>query len=204
MDPKQHWQNVYTNKPADQVSWFEHSPDVSLDYIAKTRINKHQAIIDVGAGASRLVDGLIELGYNDITCMDISQQALNISRQRLGNKSPVVNWLSADVTRLDIDKRFDVWHDRAVFHFLTEPADRENYIKALHKHVKKEGQIILATFAPGGPQKCSGLDIVQYDPDSLAKELGNGLELQRSSFHTHKTPWDSAQKFCFCHFLKRG
>ena len=198
----QHWQTVYSTKRADEVSWFEETPHLSLDLIARGNLTKTDPIIDVGAGACRLVDGLLSMGHTDITCLDISREALEISQSRLGSASGKVNWLAADITELAIDKQFAVWHDRAVFHFLTDEQDRAKYKKVLRDHLRPDGLLIMATFSPHGPQMCSGLDIVQYDADTLSEVMGNDFALLSSKEHSHKTPLGREQIFNYCVFKR--
>lgn len=202
MEPKSHWQQVYQTKLDNQVSWFETSPQQSLDYIAQCHLEKDAPIIDVGAGASKLVDKLLEDGYSDITCVDISSKALEVSKLRLGNVADKVTWLTSDATQMTLTKQYGLWHDRAVFHFLTEPQDRQNYLNKLNPGLAKGGHLVISTFAPSGPQQCSGLDIVQYDSKKLQLALGDGFQLVSSSLYSHQTPWGSEQQFCYCHFIK--
>lgn len=203
MNRTTHWQNVYSTKQADEVSWFESAPDISMGFIRQTGSKKDAAVIDVGAGTSQLVDTLLGEGYSDITCVDISSQALQISQQRLGDLGKSVDWITADVTQLTLNKKFYLWHDRAVFHFLTEAKDREKYIEVLNESLLTGGHVVIATFAEKGPVKCSGLDVVRYTPTKLQDELGTGYALQSSAVHSHQTPWQSEQLFCYCHFIKR-
>lgn len=156
MDSKQHWERIYTTKPPDAVSWFQEHAGQSLRLIHNTRLDKDAAIIDVGGGASRLVDGLAAEGYTDLTVLDLSSAALAVARQRLGRHADEVRWMEGDVTRAEFPvHRFDIWHDRAVFHFLTDPADRHAYVERVMRAVRSGGHVIVATFAEDGPDKCS-------------------------------------------------
>jgi SAM-dependent methyltransferase len=172
-----------------------------LEFIQLSKVPKDGAIIDIGGGASVLVDRLLELGYKALTVLDISGAALNYSKERLGERSKAVNWVEADITQFDPATTFEVWHDRAVFHFLTDAADRSKYVSLLGRAVKPGGHLVLASFAPDGPEKCSGLPVCRYDARLIGRELGGGFELLREDEETHQTPWDKEQKFRY--FLYR-
>jgi trans-aconitate methyltransferase len=201
-DRKSHWESVYSSKSAQETSWYQLEPRISLDWIEKTGVDKGQAIIDVGGGASVLVDFLLNQGYSDLTVMDISAAALKQARQRLDQKASAVDWIEADVTEFVPRKSFDVWHDRAVFHFLTEKKDRTRYLHALNEALKPGGWVIMAAFAPDGPEKCSGLQIVRYDAAKLGKELGGKYRLERQEKEMHVTPAGHHQSFGFYCFRK--
>ena len=202
-DPKEHWQKVYHTKKTNEVSWYQSYPAISLDLIASTGIGLTQKIIDVGAGASILVDKLLEKGFKDITVLDISSKAIEAAQQRLGKDAQKVNWIEVDVTAFSPAHPYDLWHDRAVFHFLTGPEDRKKYIEVMNKMVKPHGHVIMATFALEGPPQCSGLKVERYDSDKLAKELGDSFELIESVDEEHLTPWKAGQKFIYCCFMKK-
>jgi len=203
MQSKSHWENIYHTKDATQVSWFQEHPALSLDFIKATGVEKTAQIIDVGGGASRLVDDLLTEGYHHITVLDISAAALQVAQQRLGSQASLVTWIEADITHVELPSNYyDVWHDRAVFHFLTKPEDRKRYVETVRHAVKTGGHIIVATFAPEGPNRCSGLDIVKYDPEHLHSEFGNDFALVNSSEETHHTPFGTEQQFIYCYCRK--
>ncbi len=199
MTTKPHWENVYETKSAHEVSWYRPRLDVSLQLIDSVLTDPGSAIIDIGGGESTLVDDLIRSGRSDVTVLDISQAALDATKARLGTSADSVSWISADITTVDLGfARYDLWHDRAVFHFLTRPEDRDAYIQRVRQAVKPQGYIVVATFGPDGPLKCSGLDIVRYDSNSLVVAFGDGFDLLDTTTEIHKTPWDSEQEFVYC------
>jgi len=203
MNAKIHWQHIYETKVPTQVSWYQEHAQFSLQFIQKTGIQRTGHIIDVGGGASTLVDDLVTAGFQHITVLDISATALQLARERLGARAVDVNWIEADITRADLPHQaYDVWHDRAVFHFLTQPSDRQRYINTVRHAVRTGGHVILATFAPDGPDRCSGLDVVRYSPESLHGEFGESFELVESSRETHRTPFGTEQKFVYCYCRK--
>ncbi len=195
MDTKEHWDSVYKLRPEDEVSWYQEEPTLSLSLIDSLNLDKQDSLIDVGGGASSLVDHLIAAGFNHITVLDLSATALSIAKERLGDSSNLVNWKTEDVTNYAPDHRFSLWHDRAVFHFLTDRGDRVKYRKAIEASVKEGGYVIIAAFAIGGPTKCSGLDIVQYDAVKLERELGPGFKLIDERSEQHLTPAGITQSF---------
>lgn len=197
-----HWTSVYVNKAADDVSWYQATPGPSLAALDRLGVTPSAAFIDVGGGASNLVDELIERGWSDLTVLDIASSALEVSKARLGARSGHVDWIAADVTAWRPARQFDVWHDRAVFHFLTENSDRRAYRAALLAGLKPGGTLIMATFAPDGPDKCSGLPVQRHDPESLSNEIGPGFELVESWREEHVTPWGSQQRFNWCIFRR--
>lgn len=203
MDTQQYWETVYGSKSPDQVSWFRPHLETSLALIEHaTEGNRAAAILDAGGGASTLVDDLIDRGYRNITVLDVSQAALDATRHRLGKSAEDVQWLHEDVTRASLPAHaFDVWHDRAVFHFLTAPEARIAYVRNVMAALKPGGHIILGTFALEGPTKCSGLDVVRYDAESLHRELGSRFRLVESSTETHETPFGTKQQFLYGHFV---
>ena len=198
-----HWQGVYTTKGENEVSWFQESPAISLELVRAAGTSPRTSIIDVGGGASRLPDALLEAGYEDMTVLDVSQAALATSRSRLGAMAKRVSWVVADVTTWEPSRYFDVWHDRAVLHFLTDTADCTAYVQCLHKAVCSGGTAIIGAFALDGPEKCSGLPIVRYDSTKLADTLGGSFALVESRPHEHATPWGSTQRFQFSVFRRR-
>lgn len=201
---KSHWETVYTTKGENEVSWFQENPAPSLDLIDLARPTPESAIIDIGGGASRLVDSLLARGFKRVTVLDISQAALGAAKARLGDRAGEVEWVVADVTKWPPAHTFDIWHDRAAFHFLVDPADRSAYIACLQQAVRPGGHVIIGTFAIDGPEKCSGLPVNRYDAASLAKELGESFELVEARRQDHATPWNSTQRFQFCIFRRTG
>lgn len=203
MNKKEHWENVYATKPHDQVSWYRDHLDNSLKMILNTAVEKDVAIIDIGGGASTLVDDLLDHGFADLSVLDISSTAIQTSKKRLGRRSSDVEWLVADITEVDLPAaHFDVWHDRAVFHFLTDPDDRRRYVELVNRSVKPGGHIIIASFGPNGPLKCSGLDVVRYSSESMHDEFGDEFQLVSSVDETHDTPFGTTQEFIYCYCRK--
>jgi SAM-dependent methyltransferase len=200
MDRRDHWNRVYQTKSSDSVSWYQQRPDISLELIAASGVDKDAGIIDVGGGASVLVDHLLELGYTNLAVLDLSAAALSVSRSRVGARAAAVEWFEADVTSFEPPRRYALWHDRAVFHFLTDAGDRARYVATLHKTLKPNGTVIIATFAPDGPPKCSGLDVVRYDEHSIVAELGAGFQLHEVRRETHVTPGKAEQRFNYFWF----
>jgi SAM-dependent methyltransferase len=197
-----HWEKVYTTKGEIEVSWFQETPGLSLELIELVGAKPSSAIIDIGGGASRLVDHLIARGYEDVTVLDLSAAALASARSRMGDRADRVNWIAADVTIWQPSRTYDVWHDRAAFHFLTEPNDQAAYVARLRRALPVGGHAIIATFAPDGPERCSGLPVSRYDANALAATLGEGFELIDTRRHDHTTPWGAAQKFQFSTFRR--
>lgn len=201
MDRQSHWENVYHTKPATEVSWFETEPTVSLGLIHSVAPAGGR-MIDVGGGASTLVDHLMAKGNWDVTVLDVSSAALALAQARLGEQARRVQWLQADITEVQPLGTFDVWHDRAVFHFLISPEDRAAYLARLNDALSPGGHVILGTFALAGPEKCSGLPVCRYDAQSLAATLGSGYSLVQELEHSHVTPSGKTQLFTFCTFQK--
>jgi len=199
-----HWENVYTTKGENEVSWFQQSPAPSLELIVQAGAVRNSAIIDIGGGASRLVDHLVEQGFEDVTVLDLSDAALTAAKARLGAPADRVQWLVADATIWEPAKRYDIWHDRAAFHFLTDANDRAAYIARLTRGLKAGGHAIIATFALDGPEKCSGLPVARYDGASLARTLGTPFKLVHTQRHEHATPWGSRQIFQFSVFRRES
>ncbi len=203
MENKTHWEQIYHTKAITQVSWYQLHPRLSLQYIQNTGIGKTAHTIDVGGGASTLVDHLLDDGFQHVTVLDISAEALEITQQRLGQRAGSVTWLEADITQTTLPRHeYDVWHDRAVFHFLTEPQARQRYINAVREAVRPGGHVIVATFANDGPERCSGLEVARYDPQSLHNEFGSDFELLNSAREEHQTPFGTEQKFIYCYCRK--
>lgn len=202
-DREAHWQGVYTAKAPDSVSWFQPSAEPSLRMIDASALAPPAAVVDVGAGASGLVDELVRRGFK-VTVLDIAEAALAVSRERLGSRAEAVAWEVADITRWHPTRQYDLWHDRAVFHFLTEPADRQRYVAVLKIALRRAGVAIFATFAEDGPDRCSGLPVRRYSADALAAELGDEFVPIRSNRETHVTPWGSPQSFTWAMFRRSG
>jgi SAM-dependent methyltransferase len=207
---KSHWENVYATKGERDVSWFQEDPAPSLELIALAGLSEGASVIDIGGGASRLVDALVERKLGQVTVLDLSAAALDAAKkrleerleERLGGKAAGVQWVAADVTTWEPTETYDLWHDRAAFHFLTDPADRSAYVERLKKAVKRGGYVIIGTFALDGPEKCSGLPIVRYDAASLSAILGSEFKLIDARRHDHATPWGAVQRFQFSTFRR--
>lgn len=203
MQSKDHWERVYSTKATTSVSWFQEHAETSLSIIRSTCVAKDAAIIDVGGGASKLVDGLLFDGYDNLSVLDLSVAALSAAKQRIGSLSAKVTWLEADVTKVDLPNHyFDVWHDRAVFHFLTTPEDRAAYVSTVLCAVKPGGHVIVATFAEDGPTQCSGLPVMRYRADELHAEFGDSFTLLQHSKEVHHTPFGTDQQFVYCYCRK--
>jgi SAM-dependent methyltransferase len=201
MDAKAHWEHIYITKSPTQVSWYQERADCSLRLIQRAGIPPAAPIIDVGGGASTLVDDLLRAGFQSLTVLDISATALQLARQRLGRAADKVTWIEADITQTVLPRHgYALWHDRAVFHFLTQPSDRRRYLDALRHSIVRGGHVLVATFAPDGPPQCSGLDVLRYSPESLQGQFGRSFELVDSVRETHHTPWGGEQKFLYCYW----
>lgn len=201
--PQAHWQNVYSQKGEQEVSWFQETPNPSLDLIMRSGATPASAIIDVGGGASRLVDALLARGFHHLTVLDLSDTALAKSRARIGRAATAVKWIAADVTTWQPDATYDIWHDRAAFHFLTAPEAQRAYVERLMLALKPGGHAIIATFAPDGPEKCSGLPVARHSAETIGALLGPGFDLVDTRRHQHLTPWQSVQNFQFSTFVRR-
>src|SRR5271170_5954756 len=202
MDAHQHWEKIYSSKAPHQMSWFRPHLETSLALIERaSQRDTSTSIIDVGGGASTLVDDLIARTYRNITVIDISQIALDAAQTRLGNAAESARWLRADVLQTSLPANaFDLWHDRAVFHFLTTPQQRQAYVGNLSSALKASGHVIVSTFGPEGPAKCSGLDVVRYDAEALHAEFGTRFRLVERSKECHETPFGTQQQFLYCCF----
>jgi SAM-dependent methyltransferase len=196
-----HWEKVYTTKGENELSWFQENPVPSLDLIALAGLSTDAAIIDIGGGASRLVDELLRK-FRRLTVLDLSGAALAAAKARLGDRAAEVQWVVADITKWEPTQTYELWHDRAAFHFLTDPADQSAYVARLKKAVKPGGRVIIGTFAPDGPERCSGLPIVRHDADTVAAILGGGFALIDKRRHDHTTPWGAVQRFQFSSFRR--
>lgn len=197
---KKHWENIYQNKDSREVSWYQKVPILSQELIQNSKLNSDDPIIDVGGGASELVDYLYGSGFRNLAVLDISRNALLSSQKRLGKTSSDIEWYESDITHFTAPHLFSLWHDRAVFHFLTEKSDRQKYINILKQTLKSGGVLILAAFETGGAEKCSGLDIVQYDEEKITAELGNDFKLIDVRSEIHLTPSSKEQNFMYFHF----
>jgi SAM-dependent methyltransferase len=199
MNAQLHWENVYGAKAPDEVSWFCPHLETSMSFIERSTPDHSARIIDVGGGESTLVDDLLERGYTNVTVLDISDTAVAVTKARLDRLAERVEWLVADVTTIDLPaSTYDVWHDRAVFHFLTSAADRAAYVERVRRSVRPGGHVIVGTFGPEGPTKCSGLDVQRYDADSLHGEFGRHFRLIDSTKELHQTPFGTTQPFLYC------
>ena len=199
MQSKEHWEQVYTTKGANSVSWFQEHAQQSLQLIRQTGVQKDAGIIDVGGGASTLVDDLLADGYSNVAVLDLSEAALAAAKQRLGGRAQQVSWLVGDITQVNLPRHaYAVWHDRAVFHFLTTAEEREAYVRAVLRAVRPGGHVIVATFAEDGPERCSGLPVVRYSADGLHAQFGAPFTLLRHEREEHHTPAGAVQKFIYC------
>jgi 2-polyprenyl-3-methyl-5-hydroxy-6-metoxy-1,4-benzoquinol methylase len=200
VDAKTHWEKGYATKAPEAVSWYRPHLETSLALIERAAAVYSASIIDVGGGESTLVDDLLARGHGNITVLDVSRTAIEVTKKRLGLAAEHVRWLVDDVTRADLsNSAYDVWHDRAVFHFLTEPDQRAAYVQNVARSVKRDGHVIVSTFGPEGPMKCSGLDVVRYDADSLHDQFGAHFRLVESSKELHRTPFGTTQQFLYCY-----
>jgi SAM-dependent methyltransferase len=203
MGDQRHWDRIYTTTDSTKVGWYQPRPSTCLEFIASAGVAKKDAVIVVGGGASLLLDALLNDGFEDLTVLDISHIALEVARSRLGERSRLITWIHTDVTKFSPSRQFDLWHDRALFHFLTKPADRRKYVAALDRALAPGGQLVIAAFALDGPPKCSGLDVIRYSAASLSETLGRGFELVQTANEIHVTPSDDEQRYVYCRFLKR-
>jgi 2-polyprenyl-3-methyl-5-hydroxy-6-metoxy-1,4-benzoquinol methylase len=199
MDTRSHWEQVYATKDPEQVSWFRPHLERSLELIERAAPDRLASIVDVGAGQSTLVDDLLGLGYENVTVVEISQTALNASKKRVGQSGSKVQWICGDVTEAALAERsFDLWHDRAVFHFLMEVSQRRAYVDGVRSALRSGGSLVLSTFGPSGPERCSGLAAMRYDASSLGSEFGDQFHLVESSLDLHETPSGAVQQFLSC------
>jgi SAM-dependent methyltransferase len=199
---KKHWENIYQTKQINEVSWFQATPETSLDFIRQFNLSITAKIIDIGGGDSFLVDHLLELGYKDITVLDISEGALDRAKQRLGDRAKIIKWIVADAATFKPTEKYDFWHDRATFHFLTQEEEISNYIDIAQKSIKQNGIIVLGTFSENGPKKCSGIEIRQYSETTMTERLKLFFEKINCITIDHITPSGTIQNFIFCSFRK--
>ena len=202
MNKKQHWEKVFTTKQVDKVSWYQQTPQQSLDFVQQLALPKTAAIIDIGGGDSFFVDHLLQMGYNNITVLDISATAINKAKYRLGDKAMSVSWVVSDILEFKSDVQFDCWHDRAAFHFLTNSTEVNNYLSLAQGYIKQNGKLIIGTFSTEGPEKCSGLPVKQYNENILTATLQKWFEKIRCITTDHITPFKTIQNFLFCSFKK--
>jgi SAM-dependent methyltransferase len=199
VDARQHWERIYGAKGLADVSWYRPHLERSLAFIEEAQLPRTAAIIDVGGGASTLVDDLLDRGFTDVTVLDISPTAIAHARRRLGARASAVTWLTGDITEIELpERRYSFWHDRAVFHFLTDPDARRRYVAAVRRSLTIGGRILVATFGPSGPTQCSGLAVARYTADGLVDQFGHEFTKVGSATETHVTPWGTEQEFTYC------
>lgn len=201
-DIKAHWEHVCSGKKLTEVSWYQQHPQYSLELIKATGLDVSAHIIDTGGGASTLVDHLLDEGYQDLTVLDIAHGAIEQARTRLGARADKVTWLEQDITTFSPERAYDLWHDRAVFHFLTDQLERSSYVRILSRALKPGAHAIIASFGLDGPEKCSGLDVVRYSPEAISAVLGDNFELVETSTELHITPNAAVQDFVYCRFKR--
>ena len=199
---RKHWENIYRTRQPEEVSWTQEAPAISLDFIRSFQLPKTARIIDIGGGDSRLADFLLDADYKDVTVLDISGAALERARQRLGSRADKIKWVEQDITRFDPPARFDLWHDRAAFHFLTRPEQVNQYLSIARKSINEDGYAVIGTFSPDGPEKCSGLPVRRYDEQTLAMAFSTGFKKISCIREDHITPFQTKQNFLFCSFRK--
>jgi SAM-dependent methyltransferase len=203
-DSRAHWQRVYVERDSEEVSWYELVPETSLQLIQEAALPLDAAILDVGGGASKLAGHLVAAGYTDVTVADISRAALERARVHSGAAGNQITWIEADVRYHHFTHRFDLWHDRAMFHFMVDRADQNRYLTALARTLRPDGHLIIATFGPNGPTRCSGLPVARYGSDELSSILGEGFELISSRHKEHRTPGGHSQEFVYAHLRGKG
>lgn len=201
-DRKKHWENIYSTKQLNEVSWYQPTPEATLKFIKELNIPLTASIIDIGGGDSFLIDNLLELGYENLTVLDISKKAIERAKTRLRDKSRSVKWIEADASAFNPTQTYDLWHDRAAFHFLTQSDEIENYIRSAKKGIKKSGNLIIGTFATDGPKKCSGIEISQYSESTLVNKFNESFKKIKCRKIQHLTPFNTYQNFVFCSFQK--
>jgi trans-aconitate methyltransferase len=201
-DRKEHWENIYHTKELNEVSWFQPTPETSLGFFKEFNVPETAKIIDIGGGDSYLVDNLLDLGYRDITILDISAAAIEKAKQRLGERAANVKWIVADAVTFKPDEKYDFWHDRAAFHFLTDEHDIADYLENAQQNINPAGVLVIATFSEQGPKKCSGIEIRQYSETTMTNLLKKYFEKIKCITVDHKTPFNTFQNFIFCSFRK--
>lgn len=200
---KKHWETIYDTKAVNEVSWYQPLPKTSLDFIQNNALSKDDAIIDIGGGDSFLVDHLLDLGYTNIAVLDISENAIERAKKRLGSKAKSVKWIVSDITLFNPTEKYNVWHDRAVFHFLTDASDIEKYQQVTASALADNGKMLIGTFSESGPKKCSGIEIKQYSANLLEETFKTNFNAVECFFENHTTPFDTIQNFVFCSFVKK-
>lgn len=204
LDRKEHWEHIYNTKELKDVSWYQPLPTTSLEFVKQFNLKSDAKIIDIGGGDSLFVDHLLELGFTDITVLDISERALERAKQRLGDKAKNAKWIVADVATFKPTEQYDFWHDRAVLHFLTDETDINNYINTIINHISPNSILVIGTFSEQGPKKCSGIEIKQYSETSMTYRLKILFEKIKCITVDHKTPFNTIQNFIFCSFRRRA
>ena len=202
LDRKKHWEQVYSQRQSTEVSWYQQHPEGSLELIDATGVKQSASIVDIGGGASTLVDFLLKAGYKHLSVLDISPAAIKQAKSRLGSNESKVEWIEQDITEFKTDRCFDVWHDRAVFHFLTDEKDRTSYVKAMLSALNIGAHVIIAAFDANGPKKCSGLKVMHYSPEKMSAVLGGSFQLIETRTENHLTPGGASQGFVYCHFIR--
>ena len=200
---KDYWERVYQKHAPTELGWYQAYPETSIKLINNTGVSHDSRVIDVGGGTSKLSEHLLHQGYKELTVLDISSNSIKKAKSQLGEKSSRINWIEGDVTRYGFKEHYDVWHDRAVFHFLTKTEDRKGYVNSLDQALKLNGHLIIATFSLEAPPKCSGLSVVRYSPETLQNELGDNFNLIETLVEDHATPSGVKQNFIYCRFIKR-
>jgi SAM-dependent methyltransferase len=203
-DPKKHWENAYQKESSEELSWYQDRPEKSLKLIAATGVGFDGNIIDIGGGTSKLAGLLVVQGYKKVTVLDIAARSIEQAKSWLGEQADKISWIEADATSYNFKEKYDIWHDRAVFHFLTDIQDRKRYVDAVQQSLKDGGHLIMATFGLKGPRKCSGLPVVRYSPETLHKEFENSFDLVETFVEIHSTPSKFQQEFIYCRFTKRS
>lgn len=201
-DRKEHWENIYQTKELKDVSWFQPTPETSLDFFKQFNVPTNAKVIDIGGGDSFLVDHLLDLGYQDISVLDISAAAIDRAKQRLGDKAKNVKWIVVDATKFKTKEKYDFWHDRAAFHFLTDEQEIANYLQTAQESINPKGVLVIGTFSEQGPKKCSGIEIKQYSETTMTDRLEKFFDKIKCITVDHKTPFDTIQNFVFCSFRK--
>ncbi|MBC8304473.1 MAG: methyltransferase domain-containing protein [Pelagibacterales bacterium] len=202
-DLEGHWENVHSKKKENEVSWYQIYPKTSMDIIKSLNLIKSAHIIDVGAGESRLVDNLLKMGFYNIDVLDISKSAIDKAKRRLGNKSSLVNWIVSDINSFIPEKKYDLWHDRAAFHFLKKEKEINNYVNLAGNSISSNGKMVIATFSSNGPEKCSGLEVTKYNIESINKVFKEYFLLEKDLITNHSTPFNTEQEFLFSSFIKK-
>ena len=200
MNSREHWEKVYASKGPKEVSWFRQHLERSIAFLEATQLGHDAEVIDIGGGASTFADDLLDRGYRHLSVLDLSKTALDAARARLGERASKVRWICGDVTDANLEAAaYDFWHDRAVFHFLRDRLARERYVATVRKSLKPGGHVVVATFGPHGPEKCSGLEVMRYSPEELHAEFGSEFARVASEIEIHKTPWGTEQEFVYCY-----